>query len=85
MKHFTLDQLCYLTLSHLVCNVTPVVPKQELEATCQSIKNIPHTTDCVKHSFQQTKPDLAYFGPCGVKRRWVREGEVMGGRVHVCS
>lgn len=85
LTHFTLGQLCYLTLSHLVCNVTPVVHKQELEATCQSIKNIPHTTDCVKHSFQQTKADLAYFGPCGVKRRWVREGEVMGGRVHVCS
>lgn len=74
-----------LDTCHLVWNVTPVALKQELEATCQFIKNIPHTTDCVKHCFQQTKPDLTHVGPCGVKRRWVREGEVMGGRVHVCS
>lgn len=80
MTHFTLGQRCYLTLSHLVCNVTPVVPKQELEQPASPLQ-IFYTRQAAS-AIQLTKPDLGLFGPFREKRDEERE---MDGRVHVCS
>lgn len=84
VTHFTLGQLCYLTLSHVVCNVTPVVPKQELEQPASPLQ-IFYMRQAAS-SFQQTKPDLGLFGPFRKNRDEERkEGEVIDSRVHVCS
>lgn len=75
VTHFTLGQPCYLTLSYLVCNVTPVVPKQELKqpASPLQIFHMRQTASSKVFSKQNHISDLSLFGPFGEKRAGGRD------------